>query len=162
MDLLTQYALVALALLLALWFFDLLPVPPRFATPPKPWGIFDEHGVLWNRDSSGLQTGVPPGMMTTYPDADNTYFLPIQLMQPAVYTVCHAFKVSRRLPEHRQPHGPHHLLPPSTTFYRQPHGPHHSRGRAEEPKSSPPSTTFYHLLEPSTLSSPRASRRAAH
>ena len=51
----------------------LRPSKPRFPPPPKPWAQFDRHGVLWNRDSSGLTTGKPQDALQMFPSADNAY-----------------------------------------------------------------------------------------
>ena len=52
---------------------NLLPSKKGFPAPPKPWAQFDEYGVLWNRNSSGLRTGVPQDNLTAFPEADNAY-----------------------------------------------------------------------------------------
>ena len=59
--------------LLLIFIFNMLPAKKRFPPPPKPWAAFDKNGVLWNRESSGLQTGKPQDKLSAFPDATNAY-----------------------------------------------------------------------------------------
>ena len=67
------YIFAAVGGLLLIVLLNLMPSKPRYATADKPWGVFDEHGVLWNRESTGLKTGKPQAESVAFPHADNAY-----------------------------------------------------------------------------------------
>ncbi len=58
--------MAAAAVLLTLVLLGLLGSKPRFPVTPLPYGVFDEKGVLWHRDSVGKHKATLPGITTGY------------------------------------------------------------------------------------------------
>ena len=58
--------MAAAAVLLTLILLGMLSSKPRFPQTPLPYGVFDEKGVLWHRDSVGTHKATLPGITTGY------------------------------------------------------------------------------------------------
>eukprot|EP00900_Chrysochromulina_parva_P004373 jgi/Chrpa1/13937/Chrysochromulina_OHIO_Genome00012491-RA len=63
MDPVIMAAALVLLTLIMIW---MLGSKPRFPQTPLPYGIFDEKGVLWHRDSVGTHKATLPGITTGY------------------------------------------------------------------------------------------------
>lgn len=70
------YAPIVMAILCGIILISILSKPkPRFPVMPRPFAVFDEHGILWNRDA----VGKPQTRTLRYPNASTSY----ELMQAA-------------------------------------------------------------------------------
>ena len=58
--------MTAAAVGLVVAYLMIKPEKPRNPVTPKPYGIFDDDGVLYNRDSVGKLHGTMPGITTSY------------------------------------------------------------------------------------------------